>query len=97
MGKNQWIIPTNKGWGVKGEGNKKLSFEFNTKQEAIKKGVEIAKNQKAELIIQKKDGTIRNKYSYGNKPTSPKCTIDYILASFDGIDDLKPIKKKKMN
>ncbi len=71
-GKNQYVVPTQGGWGVKGEGNSKLTVKTGTKAEALKIGVNIAKNQQSELTILKKDGKIQNKNSYGNDPFPPR-------------------------
>src|SRR3569623_393197 len=35
MGKNQHVVPTNDGWGVKGEGNGRLTKTFDTQAEAV--------------------------------------------------------------
>ncbi len=71
-GKNQYVVPTKEGWGVKGEGNTKLTIKTETKAEAEKIGTSIAKNQSSELIILGKDGKIQNKNSFGNDPNPPK-------------------------
>ena len=71
-GKNQYVVPTKDGWGVKGQGNSKLTAKTDTKADALKIGKEIAKNQQSELTILGKDGKIRNKNSYGNAPFPPK-------------------------
>lgn len=71
-GKNQYVVPTEDGWGVKGEGNSKLTAKTETKAEALKIGTNIAKNQQSELTILKKDGKIQNKNSYGNDPFPPR-------------------------
>ncbi len=71
-GKNQYIVPTKDGWGVKGQGNSKLTAKTDTKADALKIGKEIAKNQQSELTILGKDGKIQNKNSYGNDPFPPK-------------------------
>lgn len=42
-GKNQYVVPTKDGWGVKGEGNSKLTAKTYTKADALKIGKEIAK------------------------------------------------------
>ncbi|KAF2956262.1 DUF2188 domain-containing protein [Marinitoga sp. 38H-ov] len=70
--KNQHVVPHNGGWAVRGEGNKKVTKKFDTQKDAIDFGKEIAKNQKSELIIHRKDGKIRDKNSYGNDPYPPK-------------------------
>jgi len=71
-GKNQYVVPTKDGWGVRGEGNSKLTLKTDTKAEALKLGTSIAKNQQSELTILKKDGKIQNKNSFGNDPNPPK-------------------------
>lgn len=72
MCKNKHVIPTKDGWAVKGEGNSKVTKNFNTQQEAIDHGREIAQNQQSELLIHNKKGQIRAKNSYGNDPYPPK-------------------------
>ena len=75
MKKNQHVVPSKDGgWDVKGEGNSKSTAHTDTKQEAIDKGREIAKNQHSELVIHGKDGRIQDKDSYGNDPYPPKDT-----------------------
>ena len=70
--KNQHVVPNNGNWAVKGEGNSKATSIHETKTEAIKAGIEIAKNQKSELIIHGRNGRIQDKDSYGNDPFPPK-------------------------
>ncbi|HVT85387.1 MAG TPA: DUF2188 domain-containing protein [Chitinophagaceae bacterium] len=73
--KNQHVVPgKNGGWNVKGEGNSKATTHTETKQEAIDKAREIAKNQRSELVIHGKDGKIQDKDSYGNDPVPPRDT-----------------------
>lgn len=52
MSKNQWVVRHGEKWAIKGEGNKKATKVTGTQKEAIKIAKDIAKNQKAELIIQ---------------------------------------------
>ena len=75
MGKNQHVVPAPGGkWGVRGEGNEKLTSITDTQGEAIEIGREIARNQQSELVIHRPDGTIRDKDSYGPDPHPPKDT-----------------------
>ena len=71
-GKNQYVVPTEDGWGVRGEGNSKITVKTDTKAEALKLGTQIAKNQQSELTILKKNGRIQNKNSFGNDPFPPR-------------------------
>lgn len=71
-GKNQHVVPTPKGkWGVRGEGNSKITKETSTQTQAIDIARDIAKNQESEVVIHRKDGTIRDKDSYGKDPCPP--------------------------
>lgn len=70
--KNQHVVPTKDGWGVKGAGNDKLTAKTEIKKDSEKIAREIAKNQKSELFIHGKDGKIQRRDSYGNDPYPPK-------------------------
>ena len=72
MHKNQHVVKTEGGWGVRGENNTRNTQNFDTQQAAINRAREIAINQKSELLIHGRDGQIRDKYSYGNDPYPPK-------------------------
>lgn len=70
--KNQYVVRNGDAWGVRGEGNSRLTGSFNTQAQAIKRGREIARNQGSELRIQGKDTKFREAWSYGNDPYPPK-------------------------
>ncbi|QNL22655.1 DUF2188 domain-containing protein [Hyphobacterium sp. CCMP332] len=72
--KSNHVIPSQKsgGWSVKKSGSTRSSRIFETKEKAIKYGRAISKNEKTELFIHKKDGTIQNRNSYGNDPFPPR-------------------------
>lgn len=73
MSKNQHVTPHhNGGWQVKGANNKRATAVVNTQKEAIKIAIQIAKNQKSEVLIHGENGQIREKNSYGNDPFPPK-------------------------
>lgn len=61
----------NKNWRVKQTSNSKASAITRTKNEAIEKAENIAKNQKLETKIHNKDGKISGGNSYGNDPCPP--------------------------
>ncbi len=70
---SQHVVPNSSGgWSVKKSGSSKATQSFETQKEAISFGRQISKNQNAELIIHRKDGTIRDSNSYGNDPCPPK-------------------------
>jgi len=71
--KNQHVVPTGDGkWGIRGEGNSKVTKKTPTQTEAIDIARDIAKNQSSEVVIHRKDGKIRDKDSYGNDPIPPE-------------------------
>lgn len=69
---NQHVVPRGSGWAVKGEGNSRATAITSTKQEAIDKARNIARNQGAELIIHNRNGKISQKDSHGRDPYPPK-------------------------
>ena len=71
-GKNQHVVQHDKGWGVKGAGNKKATKITRTQQEAIDIAIEIAKHQHSDTKIHGRNGKIRAGNSYGNDPCPPK-------------------------
>jgi hypothetical protein len=71
-GKNQYVVRNGDGWGVRGEGNSRLTARCETQAEAINVGREIARNQAAELRIQASNGQFRESWSYGHDPFPPE-------------------------
>ena len=72
MGKDQHVVPNDGKWGVRGEGNERLTSRHDTQAEAIERAREIAKNERSEVVIHRPDGRIRDKDSYGNDPNPPR-------------------------
>jgi hypothetical protein len=72
MGKNQHVVPRTGGWAVRGEGNRKDTRVFPTQAGAIERARGLARNQRSELVIHGRDGTIREKNSYGKDPLPPR-------------------------
>lgn len=71
--KTHHVVPNpNGGWDVKKGGSERAIKHHNTKDTAINQAREISRNQKSELVIHKKDGTIQNSDSHGNDPCPPK-------------------------
>lgn len=72
--KTNHVIPSKKkgGWAVKKSGSARTSRSFETKDEAVKYGRKLSKQEKTELFIHKKDGTIQNRNSYGKDPFPPR-------------------------
>ncbi len=71
-GKNQYVVRNGDKWGVRGEGNSRLTGSFDTQRQAIEHGRSIARNQSSELRIQGNDAKFREAWSYGNDPCPPK-------------------------
>lgn len=71
MGNNQWVSPRGDGWAVHKENSERDTKHFKTQKEAQDFARGVAKNQKSEVIVQRPDGRIRSKDSYGNDPCPP--------------------------
>ena len=72
MGKNQHVVKTNGGWGVRGEGNSRLTSVHRTKNAAESVARKIARHQQSEVVIHGRNGQIQDKDSYGEDPCPPK-------------------------
>jgi hypothetical protein len=70
MGKDQHVVPHGDDWGVRGEGNGRLTSIHDTQAEAIDAARDIARNQRSEVVIHRPNGQIRDSDSYGNDPSS---------------------------
>lgn len=67
------VVPRdNDGWAVRKEGASRASKIFTTQADAVKYARELAQKEKAELYVHRRDGTIRERDSYGNDPFPPK-------------------------
>ncbi|MBK6484043.1 MAG: DUF2188 domain-containing protein [Chitinophagaceae bacterium] len=66
------VVPNQGDWGVKIEGNGKLSKVFNTQEEAINYGRDRAINSSSELFIHNRKGQIRERNSYGDDLFLPR-------------------------
>jgi dipeptidyl aminopeptidase/acylaminoacyl peptidase len=51
VGKNQHVVPVDGRWGVRGEGNTRLTALFDRQSEAINTARQISRNQHSELFI----------------------------------------------
>lgn len=70
--KNVHVVPNEGKWGVKIEGNEKMSKNFETQKEATDYGKQRAIDSSSELLIHGRNGQIRQKDSYGNDNFPPK-------------------------
>ena len=72
MGKNQHVVPHHGQWGVRGEGNERLTSLHDTQAEAIDAARTIAQHQGSELLVHNRQGQIRDRDSHGNDPFPPR-------------------------
>lgn len=70
--RSQHVVPLGNGWAVQTEGRKTASVITSRQSEAISYARDIAKNQRAEVIVHGRDGKIRKKNSYGKDPNRSK-------------------------
>lgn len=61
---HQHVVPYEKGWAVRREGNKRITSKHRRQDTAIRKAKSIAKKRKADVIIHRQDGTIRDRINY---------------------------------
>ncbi len=72
MGKNQHVVPAEGKWGIKGEGNSRLTSIFDKQSDAIAAARQISRNQHSELFIHGRNGQIRERDSHGKDPFPPR-------------------------
>ncbi len=73
MQRNQiWVSPHPAGWAIRRAGASRASSVCDTKQEAVIRARGKAQREEAELIVQRKDGTIQQSDSHGHDPCPPK-------------------------
>jgi len=62
--RHQHVVPHEKGWAVRGEGNSRVTATYDYQDDAIVRARDIAKNYAADVIIHGRDGRIRDRMSY---------------------------------
>jgi hypothetical protein len=74
MSKNsQHVVPKAEGgWSVRRTGAAKATRNFESQKEAVNFAKELARKQNGEVYIHGKDGTIRDRNSYGSDPMPPR-------------------------
>ncbi|WP_096663440.1 DUF2188 domain-containing protein [Polaromonas sp. AET17H-212] len=70
--KDVHVVPHEDGWATKKEGAGRAGVVVNTQKEAIERARDQAKREHVEVVIHRRDGTIRDSDSYGNDPNPPK-------------------------
>jgi len=71
-GRNVHVVPRGGNWGVRIEGNERLTRVTRTQREAIDIGREIARQEESEFFMHRANGTIRERDSYGRDPCPPR-------------------------
>ncbi len=61
---HQHVVPYNNGWAVRREGNKRITSKHRRQDTAIRKAKRLARKYKADVIIHRQDGTIRDRINY---------------------------------
>ena len=72
MGKNQHVVPVGDKWGIKGEGNSRLTSTFDRQSDAIAAARQISRNQLSDLFFHDRNGQFRERDSHGNDPFPPR-------------------------
>jgi hypothetical protein len=58
---HQHVVPYKGNWAIKMEGSEKVTEIFDNQEEAIERAKIIAYNHRSDVIIHRKDGTIRDR------------------------------------
>ncbi|MBA3585851.1 MAG: DUF2188 domain-containing protein [Gemmatimonadetes bacterium] len=60
------VVPSGDGWALEVDGEQRDTF--NTQNEAITRGGQLAERERSELVVHGEDGQIREKTSHGDDP-----------------------------
>lgn len=72
MAGNIWVARHGDNWAVRREGRQDPLGVHDTQEQAITAGRQVARAEQVELLVQGRDGEVRDKFSYGNDPRSTK-------------------------
>ena len=61
---HQHVVPYKENWAVRREGNKRITSKHRRQDTAINKAKQLARKYKADVIIHRQDGTIRDRINY---------------------------------
>ncbi|GAB5472438.1 MAG: hypothetical protein Mars2KO_05370 [Maribacter sp.] len=61
---HQHVVPYEEGWAVRREGNKRITSKHRKQSTAIRKAKTLARKYKADVIIHRASGGIRDRISY---------------------------------
>ena len=73
--KGKHVVPSQRGgWAVRSTGARRAARVFNNKKQAVEFAREFAQKESGELYVHGRDGTIKERRSYGKDPFPPKET-----------------------
>lgn len=58
---HQHVVPYEENWAVRREGNKRITSKHRLQESAINKAKRLARKYKADVIIHREDGSIRDR------------------------------------
>jgi Uncharacterized protein conserved in bacteria (DUF2188) len=61
---HQHVVPYEDGWAVRREGNQRITSKHRKQSTAIRKAKTLAKRYKADVVIHRESGGIRDRVSY---------------------------------
>ncbi|NER10050.1 hypothetical protein SAMN06265375_101418 [Muriicola jejuensis] len=61
---HQHVVPYEEGWAVRREGNTRITSKHRLQETAIRKAKRLARKHKADVIIHRQDGGIRDRINY---------------------------------
>nr|WP_299213869.1 DUF2188 domain-containing protein [uncultured Allomuricauda sp.] len=61
---HQHVVPYEEGWAVRREGNQRITSKHRKQSTALRKAKSLARKYKADVIIHRKSGGIRDRISY---------------------------------
>lgn len=61
---NQHVVPYEDAWALRREGNKRITSKHRKQSTAIRKAKTLAKRKKADVVIHRASGGIRDRISY---------------------------------
>ena len=70
--KDVHVVPRGDAWATVRPGNSRASGLYDTQQQAINEGRNLARNSGAEILIHGQNGQIRARDSYGHDPCPPR-------------------------
>lgn len=71
MAKRIHVVPHNGAWATRSEGASRVGRTADTQQQAFDQARTQGIRERAEVVIHRPDGRIRNSNSYGNDPNPP--------------------------